>query len=412
MKKSNAPTYLPLSGKTVLFGLTGGIAAYKAAEYARNLTKLGARVIPVMTSAAEKFITPTTLSALTGEKVWTDMFDKASVHEIPHINLARKADVFAVIPATADVLAKAACGMADDLLTTLLLSFQGPVIFCPAMNPAMFGNPIVQENIAKLKKTGFRLVEPGCGGTACGEEGKGRLAEWDLVREEILQSISAKDLKGTRVLISAGPTREPIDPVRYISNRSSGRMGFAMAQEALRRGAHVTLVAGPVSIPYPAGVKVVNVTEAGEMAEAVKRLAPVSDIVIMSAAVADYRPVSASDQKIKKNNESITLKLEKTEDILLSLSGRMSAGSLTVGFCAETENLLVNAKDKLVRKKLDMIVANDVSRTDAGFDVPDNSVVIIQGNGDVEELPLLTKEATSVRIWDRVVELYSAGKGL
>lgn len=411
MKPSRAPSYLPLSGRSILFGITGGIAAYRAADYARNLKKLGARVIPVMTHAAEKFITRQTLAALTGEKVWTDMFDQGAVHEIPHISLSRQADLFTIVPATADIIAKAACGMGDDLLTTLLLSFRGPVLFCPAMNPAMFSNPLVQENIEKLRKIGFMFTAPGHGGTACGEQGQGRLADWDLVREKILRALTEQDLKGKRVLISAGPTREALDPVRYISNRSSGRMGFAMAQEAFRRGADVSVVTGPVSIPYPAGVEIIRVTGADHMASAVKRLGPENDIVVMAAAVADYRPDTAADRKIKKSKETVTLKLKKTEDILSSLSEIMPADSLTVGFCAETEDLLINARDKLIRKKLDMIVANDVSRTDSGFDVPDNLVVIMDVNGKVEELPLLTKEEAAARIWDKAVGLYCSKRG-
>jgi phosphopantothenoylcysteine decarboxylase/phosphopantothenate--cysteine ligase len=403
MTRPTAPAYRPLLDKTILFGISGGIAAYRAADYARELTKLGARVIPVMTRAAEQFITPVTLAALTGEKVCTDMFHMESVHEVPHINLARQADLIAVIPATADMIARTACGMADDLLTAMLLSFRGKVIFCPAMNPAMFANPFVQKNLGKLRDAGYRIIPPGCGGTACGEEGQGRLADLDTVREEIVRALTEPELAGMRVLVSAGPTREPLDPVRYLSNRSSGRMGFAIAREAFRRGADVTLVSGPVNIPYPAGVRVVNVTTADEMASAIKKLAPDNHVVVMSAAVADYRPLYQSEQKIKKLGASLCLELERTEDIISGLSEIMSESSLIAGFCAETENLLENAQKKLAQKKLDIIIANDVSRTDSGFDVPDNMVVIIDRHGGIKKLPLLTKEEVAARIWDYIL---------
>jgi phosphopantothenoylcysteine decarboxylase/phosphopantothenate--cysteine ligase len=326
-----------------------------------------------------------------------------SVHEVPHINLARQADLIAVIPATADMIARTACGMADDLLTAMLLSFRGKVIFCPAMNPAMFANPFVQKNLGKLRDAGYRIIPPGCGGTACGEEGQGRLADLDTVREEIVRALTEPELAGMRVLVSAGPTREPLDPVRYLSNRSSGRMGFAIAREAFRRGADVTLVSGPVNIPYPAGVRVVNVTTADEMASAIKKLAPDNHVVVMSAAVADYRPLYQSEQKIKKLGASLCLELERTEDIISGLSEIMSESSLIAGFCAETENLLENAQKKLAQKKLDIIIANDVSRTDSGFDVPDNMVVIIDRHGGIKKLPLLTKEEVAARIWDYIL---------
>jgi phosphopantothenoylcysteine decarboxylase/phosphopantothenate--cysteine ligase len=393
---------LPVDGKSVVWGFSGGIAACKAASYARNLTVAGARVIPVMTSSARQFVTELTLSALTGEKVWTDMFERDQSETIPHIDIARKADLFVVAPATANIIAKCACGIADDLLSTLFLSFEGRILFCPSMNPAMYRNAVVQSNIERLRSLGYWFVEPGYGNTACGETGQGRLAEWEAVSEEIARAFTAQSLSGKRVLVSAGPTREAIDPVRYISNRSSGKMGFAIAREARRRGAVVTLVSGPVSEPYPYGTRVVEVIDAAEMARTVRAEAKECDVLVMTAAVADYRPVTVSAQKIKKSGERLVLELERTEDIISSVADLVPDSSVMVGFCAETCNLVENARKKVVGKGLDMIVANDVSAQDAGFEVDDNRVVIIDRNGREHSLPLMSKQAVAGHIWDLV----------
>lgn len=403
--ESTVPYFLPLKNKIIIIGMTGGIAVCKAVEYARNLKRLGARVIPVMTSSAEKFITKITVAALTGEKVWSDLFEEDEMWNIPHIDLARKADLFLLLPATANIIAKAASGIADDLLSTLILSYNGPIICCPAMNPTMFEKSVVKANIKKIKEYGFFVVEPGYGDTACGEGGQGRLAKWDVVMEEVLKSMTKQTLIGRKVIVSAGPTREPIDPVRYISNRSSGRMGFSIAREAYRRGAEVNLVTGPVSIAEPAGVKVIKVNNASEMARHIKALVPESDVVVMSAAVADYRPVSPALSKIKKGENTINMELEKTEDILSGLSSIVQDNTFVVGFCAETEQLIDNAMLKLKKKKLDLIVANDISRKDSGFDVANNMVVMIGKNEQVRTLPLLSKEEVAVRIWERIEEL-------
>jgi phosphopantothenoylcysteine decarboxylase/phosphopantothenate--cysteine ligase len=394
--------YMPLSGKTVLLGVTGGIAAYKAADYSRLIRALGARVVTVMTRNAAKFVTPVTFAALTGERVYTDLFDPNGLEEVPHITLARAADLLLIAPATANFLAKAGSGLADDLLSTLLLAHAGPTIFCPAMNPQMYANPATQANIERLRAFGYGVVEPGSGDTACGEKGTGRLAEWPVVHEALLRALTPQTLAGRVVVVSAGPTREPIDPVRYISNRSSGIMGYAMAQVACRRGATVRLVSGRVSLPPPPGPEVHCVETAGAMADAMGRLSQDADIVIMTAAVADYTPTQKAGQKIKKGIERMDLNLVRTPDILSDLVGRRRDGQVIVGFCAETQDLLGQALKKIRGKGVDLLIANDVSQKDAGFDVPTNRVLIVSRNEEVESVPLLHKEAVAERIWDRI----------
>ena len=399
-------SYAPLKGKTVLLGISGGIAVYKAADYSRKIRRLGARVIPVMSMHATKFVSPITFAALTGEKVYSDLFSLEGAETIPHIGLARSADLLVFLPATANILSKAANGLADDLLSTLFLAFRGPVLFFPSMNSNMYEHPATQANIGRLKSFGYEVVGPDTGEMACGEQGRGRLAEWPVVREAILKAIDTKVLNGVRVLVSAGPTREYLDPVRYISNRSSGLMGYAMARIALRRGARVTIVSGPVSIQAPPGAEIYSVETAAEMRDAVLRLSADFQVIVMTAAVADYSPAVKADQKIKKGAPMLHLDLIQTKDILSQLVSRRISGQIIVGFCAETHGLEAQALRKMREKGPDLLIANDVSQPDAGFDVPTNRVLIVSQDGDIEALPLLHKEEAAERIWDRIIELF------
>lgn len=396
------PLYRPLEGKSILLGVTGGIAAYKAGDYARRLIGLGARVLPVMTENATRFISALTISALTGEKVHVGLFDPDQAGSMQHISLAREADAFMVLPATADIIARASAGIADDLLSTLILSFRGPVIFFPSMNPAMYENPATRRNLASLCAAGHVVIEPETGKTACGEEGRGRLPDWPVVKQAVLKALTPQSLAGKTVLITAGPTREPIDPVRYISNRSSGRMGFDMAKVAYRRGARVMLVHGPVSIPAPPGVEVHPVETAQEMSDAVNVLSEHAHIIIMTAAVSDYTPVEKALQKIKKGADRLNLDLKKTNDILTELVKNRRKDQAVIGFCAETQNLEKEAIKKMVNKRPDLLVANDVSRQDAGFEVRTNKVLIVSRDLKVEDLPILDKEAVAEKIFDRI----------
>lgn len=398
--------FRPLEGKTILLGVSGGIAAFKVAGWIRPMMELGAAVQVAMTSSAARFVSPLTFEALSGRRVETGLFDEETAHTIPHISLARRADVFVVAPATANILAKAACGLADDLLSTLLLSYTGKVVFVPSMNPAMYAHPATRENVARLKARGHAVVEPETGETACGETGRGRLPQWDAVRVELLRAVLPQTLAGRRVLVTAGPTREAVDPVRYISNRSSGKMGYAVAEAAAARGADVHLVSGPVSLAPPPGCALYPVATAAEMAEAVKELAPRCDAVVMAAAVADFRPRRSSGTKIKKGeSEFMTLELERTEDILSWLCSNRGKGQVVVGFCAETGDLERNAAEKLRRKGADMLVANDVTRPGAGFDADTNQVLLLWSDGRREEMELMSKQSVAHRLWDRIEEL-------
>ncbi len=398
----SAPLYTPLSGRVILLGVSGGIAVFKAAAYARNLVHLGARVITVMTANAQNFVTPLTFAALTSERVHTDTFDTFDAHSIPHISLAREADLMLLVPATANIIAKAANGLADDLLSTLYLAFSGPAVFCPAMNPLMYSHPATQENMASLTERGHTVVDAGFGDTVCGEKGQGRLAQWEYVREAVIKALTTQSLKGVRVLVTAGPTREAIDPVRFLSNRSSGKMGYAVAIEAMRRGGEVTLVTGPCSLSMPCGMNVVQVASASDMASAVDDYAPQADIVIMAAAVSDYTPAEVSETKIKKERDSFTLTLKRTRDILAGLLENRRPGQVITGFCAETGDLEERAMDKIKRKPVDLLVANDVTEQGAGFDVDTNRVLLIDRDHNIEKLPLLSKEEVAVRIMNRV----------
>ncbi|MEO8605773.1 MAG: bifunctional phosphopantothenoylcysteine decarboxylase/phosphopantothenate--cysteine ligase CoaBC, partial [bacterium] len=355
-------------GKTVVVALSGGIACYKAPELVRLLRDAGARVRVVMTRHATEFITPLTLQTLAGEPVSTELFDLTQESEIGHIRLADSADAVVVAPATANLLAKAAHGLADDLLTTVLLATRAPVLLAPAMNVHMWENPRVQANLATLREQGWRIIEPGVGFLACGYEGAGRLADAAVIAAEVERAVGAHDLAGERVLVTAGPNREPLDPVRFLSNRSTGRMGYAVAAAAWRRGADVVLVSGPTALPTPHGVRCTRVGTAAEMRDAVAAEFEASTLLFMAAAVADYRPAQVASKKLKKSNGPMQLELERTVDILGELKGR-GGGRIIVGFAAETDNVLGNAQRKLASKGLDLIVANDVSRRDAGFEV-------------------------------------------
>ena len=391
-----------LANKTVVLGITGGIAAYKAADIASKLTQAGARVEVVMTESATKFITPLTLRNITGRPVVTDMFELASEFSVEHIALAEAADVVAIAPATANTIAKLACGIADNMLGGVVLATQAPVVVAPAMNDNMFRNPVTQENLARLKARGFIIVDPAHGRLASGKTGQGRLAEVKTILDTIERAVGKSgDLAGKRVVVTAGGTQEPIDPVRHIGNRSSGKMGYALAEAARDRGATVSLITAPTALPEPAGVEVVHSQTATRMKEAVASACAQADVLIMAAAVADYQPRSAARRKIKKDSPSLTLELVRTPDILSEVKGKF----LRVGFAAESEDILANARQKLQEKKLDLIVANDITQAGSGFGADTNKVTLIDRNGNEENLPLLTKREVAERVLDRVVEM-------
>jgi phosphopantothenoylcysteine decarboxylase/phosphopantothenate--cysteine ligase len=391
-----------LEGKTVVLGLTGGIACYKAAELVRALTRNGATVRVMMSAGAQQFITPLTLQALSGHPVATSTFDLTQESDIGHIRLADSADVLVIAPATANVIGKLAAGIADDLITTVVLATRAPIVLAPAMNVHMYENAIVQANLDRLRTYGFRIVEPSEGSLACGYEGKGRLPDTEILQAEIERALSPQDLQGERVLITAGPNREPLDPVRFISNRSTGKMGFALAAAAWRRGAQVSLIAGPCSLPTPHGVQRQDVVTAEEMRQAVSAAFEPATIVLMAAAVADYRPGRVAKEKLKKGSGPMVLELERTADILLELAPRKGS-RIVVGFAAETEQVITNAERKLTEKNVDLIVANDVAGTKTGFAVDTNAVTIIDRTGHRETVPLMSKDAVADRIFDRVV---------
>ncbi len=393
-----------ISGKTIVLGVTGSIAAYKACEIASQLTQAGAKVDVVMTKAATKFVSPLTFRSLTGRPVVTEMFDLTSEVSVEHVALAQRADIVVIAPATANIIAKIAAGIADDMLCCTVLATKAPIIIAPAMNANMYENPVTQENLNKLKARGFTIVGPASGWLACGETGVGRLADVDEIISTIKQVLGKKgDLSGRKIVVTAGGTQEPIDPVRHISNRSSGKMGYALAEAARDRGAQVILITGPTALPKPTGVEIINVRTAQEMYEAVSKTVIGADALIMAAAVADYRPIKVSESKIKKTAATLTLELERTPDIL----GTVSGDFIRVGFAAESENLIENATKKLKDKKLDLIVANDITAPDRGMGADTNQVVIIDREGKVDELPLLLKREVADKVLDKVVALIS-----
>lgn len=402
-----------LKGRRVVLGVTGGIAAYKCAELTRELIRQGADVKIIMTESAREFVTPLTLQTLSGNPVYTELFTLIREQDIAHIALAEYAELMIVAPATANVLGKAAAGIADDLLTTVLMAVKAPVLFCPAMNTGMYTSPAVQENLKKLASWGYHILPPATGQLACKSEGQGRLPEVPEIVEAAVYLLTPKDLAGEHVLVTAGPTREPFDPVRFITNYSSGKMGYAVALQARRRGARVTLVSGPVSLPPPPGVEVVSVESAVEMRDAVLSRLPGVTAVVKAAAVADYRPAMLREQKIKKGEGPLTLKLERNPDIIREIGrelGRKKGRCVVVGFAMESENLLENAKAKMVEKNMDLIVANDLREEGAGFQCDTNVIKILDRQGRVESLPLMEKAEAAGRILDRVRDLLSGSR--
>jgi len=396
-----------LSNKTVVLGVTGSIAAYKAAEIASQLTQSGAKVHVIMTEEAIQFISPVTFRAITGRPVVTEMFDLASEFSIEHVSLANAADIVVIAPITANVMAKLAAGIADDMLCCTVLATRAPVLIAPAMEINMYSNPVTQGNLSKLKARDFVVVGPATGWLASGRQGLGRLADVkDIIRGIHRVLRTGEDLTGRHVVITGGGTQEPIDPVRYISNRSSGKMGHALAEAARDRGADVTLIIAPTSLPEPVGIDIIRVGTAEEMRRAVQNAVPRADVLIMSAAVADYRPIRAAKDKIKKGKAGLTVELERTPDILGSVKGNL----IKVGFAAESSDLVENAKKKVKQKRLDFIVANDITARDSGFGTDTNRVTIIDCKGKVDRLPLLTKREVAERILGKVAALLSEPK--
>lgn len=398
-----------LKGKTVVLGVTGSIAAFKAASLASMLVKQGAEVHVIMTQNAMNFIHPITFESLTGTKCLTDTFDRNFEFQVEHVSLAKKADLLIVAPASADVIGKMANGIADDMLTTTALACTAcPILVAPAMNTRMFENPIVQDNMRKLESYGMKVIQPAVGYLACGDTGAGKMPEPSFLLECILHEIAMeKDMKGRKILVTAGPTREAMDPVRYLSNHSTGKMGYAVAKVAAMRGAEVTLVSGPVELETPIGVKRVDVTTAREMFEAVRDLAPEQDIIVKAAAVADYRPMNVSKEKVKKSNSALAILLERTDDIIKFLGENKKEGQFLCGFSMETEHMVENSRSKLERKHLDMIVANNLKTEGAGFGTDTNVVTILTENEQVE-LPLMTKEEAAAGILDQILKRISS----
>jgi len=396
-----------LKNKTIVLGVTGSIAAYKAAEIASQLTQAGAKVNVIMTEEAIQFISPVTFRAITGRPVVTEMFDLASEFSIEHVSLAKSADIVVVAPATANIIAKLAVGMAGDMLCCTVLAVRAPVLIAPAMETNMYTNPVTQGNLAKLKARDFVIIGPATGWLASGKEGLGRLADIKDIIGSICQVLGRSgDLVGKRIVVTAGGTQEPIDPVRYISNRSSGKMGCALAEAARDRGAKVTLITAPTSLPEPVGVDVIQVNTAQEMRQAVVNATSRTDALIMAAAVADYCPAKVAKDKIKKGKAGLTLELECTPDILGTVKGNF----IKVGFAAESRNLVENATKKLKQKELDFIVANDITATDSGFGTDTNRVTIIDRKGKLDSLPLLPKREVADKVLDRVGVLLPKAK--
>ena len=391
-----------LTGKTIVLGVTGSIAAYKIANLASMLVKLNADVHVIMTQNATHFITPMTFETLTNNKCIVDTFDRNFNFDVKHVSLAKRGDLFLVAPCTANVIGKVANGICDDMLTTTIMATKAPVLFSPAMNTGMWENPVLQDNLKKLQHYGYHVIEPVVGRLACGDTGSGKMPSEETLLEHILLHLAReKDLKGKRLLITAGPTQEAIDPVRFISNRSSGKMGYALAKMAVLRGAQVTLVSGPVSIAPFAGIETVAVRSAQQMFEAVSERSAESDVVIMCSAVADYKPASYSEQKMKKSDNDMSIPLTRTQDILGWLGDHKQAGQVLVGFSMETENLIENSRRKLTKKHADLICANSIASEQTGFAVDTNKVTLIT-QANVTELPLCTKEETADLILDSI----------
>lgn len=392
-----------LKGKNIVLGVTGGIACYKACELASLLVKQHADVQVIMTENATKFVTPITFEQLTGNKALTDTFDRNFVHSVEHISVADKADMVIIAPATANIIAKLAHGIADDMLTTTVLACRCPKAIAPSMNTAMLENPVTQDNIETLRHYGWEIIEPDSGRLACGAVGKGKLPAPERLLEAVLHTVAhEKDMTGKKVLVTAGPTREALDPVRYLTNHSTGKMGYAIAKAASRRGAEVVLVSGKTDLPAPAYVKVVDITSAQDMYDAVIAEAGNSDIIIKAAAVADYRPSTVADNKIKKTDGDMSIPLERTTDILKTLGENKKEGQFLCGFSMETENMIENSKAKLSKKNLDMIAANNVKVEGAGFGVDTNILTLITAD-DQKELPIMSKDEAADALLDEII---------
>ena len=394
---------MAFTGKRILLGVSGGIAAYKAAEVARRLVSAGARVKVVMTQAAQEFVTPLTFQALTGEKVAAAMFGPGS-EPLEHVALGQEVDALVLAPATANLIGKMAAGIGDDLLTTILLAANKPILVCPAMNCEMWANPVVQENVAKLRDRGLTVLQPEAGELACGAVGYGRLPEPETILEALARLVSPQDLAGQRILVTAGPTHEDMDPVRFLTNRSSGKQGYALAKVARRRGAEVCLISGPSQLSTPQGVEMVEVRSAREMLDAVLARFPRSEALLMAAAVGDYHPTSRSEHKMKRGSQELTVHLTQNPDILKEVA-RLKKKQVVVGFAAETRDLETAARKKLEDKGLDLIVANEVNRPESGFAVDTNEVAIIGKKKLLVRLPLLRKEEVAEKVLDQVAAL-------
>ena len=394
-----------LEGKTVLLGITGSIAAYKIAYLASALKKLHADVQVLMTKNATNFINPITFETLTGNKCLVDTFDRNFQFSVEHVSIAKKADVVMIAPASADVIGKIANGIADDMLTTTVMACRCHKFLSPAMNTAMYENPIVQNNLRKLSDFGYEVIQPASGYLACGDTGAGKMPEPSVLLEYILREVACeKDLKGKRILVTAGPTQESLDPVRYLTNHSSGKMGYAIAKMAMLRGAEVTLVSGPTALEPPRFVKYVPVTTAHDMFEAVTSVSDAQDVIIKAAAVADYRPSTVSNEKIKKHDQTFSINVERTEDILKYLGAHKHEGQFLCGFSMETENMISNSRAKLEKKNLDMIAANNLKVTGAGFQGDTNVLTLITQDDDVS-LPLMSKEDAAMKLLDKILQL-------
>ena len=394
-----------LKGKTVLLGVTGGIAAYKAAALASALVKLQATGEVVMTQNATQFVTPLTFEQLTGRRTMVDTFDRNFNHQVEHIALADRTDLVIIAPATANVCAKLAHGLADDMLTTTVLACRCPKLIAPAMNTNMYDNPVTQDNLELLRHYGWDVIEPASGRLACGAVGKGKMPEPETLVQHILKHIAFDhDLAGKRVLVTAGPTQESLDPVRYLTNHSTGKMGYAIAKMAMLRGAAVTLISGPTALQPPPFVDVIPVVSAQDMFAAVKQYAPQADLIFKAAAVADYTPAHYSDDKLKKKDDDLSIPLNRTQDILKYLGEHRKSGQIICGFSMETQNMIENSREKLAKKNLDMICANNLKQDGAGFGVDTNIITIITKN-ELIELPLQSKEEAGNRILDQAIKL-------
>ncbi len=395
-----------LQGKTIVLGITGSIAAYKAAELVSSLRKCRAEVYVIMTKSACEFIAPLTLETLSGHPVVSDMFARVTSWDVEHISLAKRADVFAVVPASANILGKAANGIADDMLSTTLLATKAPILFAPAMNTNMYENPAVQDNIATLKTRGAYFVEPADGHLACGDSGKGKLAEVGSIEQAIADLLTPKDCAGLSVLVTAGPTREALDPVRFLSNHSTGKMGYALAERARARGAQVTLVTGPTMLQTPPQMTVVPVISAREMRDAVMCRLAEQDLVIKAAAVGDYRPAEMAQDKLKKKDEDMRIELVRNPDILQEIGQNKRANQTVCGFAMETRDLVAHAREKMQRKHCDMMVANNLKTAGAGFAHDTNVVTLLYADGQSEALDLMYKEALADLLLDRLLALH------